>query len=922
MEKREDSPRIGLLLLDAGEVTSGGLEAAVEEQPHTSLLLGELLIERGEIDDRALVRALARQWQIPMADLRTERPDPEAIAVMDGARAHGFQVVPLRIEAGRLDVAVAEPRDERLRRFLTGLPVDIVRLHLAVPSEIRATLRRIYPAIGRSEMGATSFAATVAERTEVAPPLKDKSAEDAAVAELMDQILTQAVRDRASDVHIEPMNDRDRVRFRIDGALQEKLTIPPKMGQALIGRIRALAAGTDGTRPSPDGQFRAAVDDHQLDVRVSATSTIWGEKIVLRLLDKSRPLKGLAELGFSGEQGEEYGRAVRAPYGMVIVSGPTGSGKTTTLYATLKEIDRDEINIMTIEDPVEYVFPTFNQIQLDEKGEVSFASGLKAILRQDPNVILVGEVRDSETARIAFESAQTGHMVLTSMHATDSVAAIFRLIDMGIDRPTVASSIVSVVAQRLVRRVCHACKTRYDPTPEELATWSSLGGGRREEWVRGRGCNVCGHTGYYERIGVFELLVMTDEIQRALIAGAGVDEIRERARSQGLRTLRREAIRLASANITTTEEVVACVAGTHPLSGSVIDLRDEPVESDAPTLTDVPRRDQAAPPPDRRIVDFINEPLHPAGKRTQEVAAVPPPPPPPLPAAAFGRSGLRGRTGPDTDSAQATDPDTEDRTGPDTDSAQATDPDTEDRTEPDTDSEQATDPDTEDRTEPDTDSEQATDPDTEDRTEPDTDTAQATNPDTEDRTEPDTDTAQATNPDTEDRTEPDTDSAQATNPDTEDRTEPDTDSEQATDPDTEDRTEPDTDSEQATDPDTEDRTEPDTDSEQATDPDTEDRTEPDTDSEQATDPDTEDRTEPDTDSAQATNPDTEDRSEREPETEEEAREPEDATEPSFQAVRTRSSLDRPPPRPRRPQSEGPRWRSSGPGGTPAPPAGH
>jgi type IV pilus assembly protein PilB len=309
-------------------------------------------------------------------------------------------------------------------------------------------------------------------------------------------------------------------------------------------------------RRPQDGQFESTIDGRVLDVRVATTATIWGEKVVLRLLDKTRSLHKLSELGMPDHLYSMYSKAVASPFGMVIVSGPTGSGKTTTLYATLTEISREDINVMTIEDPVEYVFPEINQIQINEQADVTFASGLKSILRQDPNVILVGEVRDVETARIAVQSALTGHMVLSSIHATDSVAALYRLLDMGIESFLVASSIVSVVAQRLVRRICRTCEAPYTPSAIELAVWDRLGGFDKDVWLRGTGCNICSGTGFFERVGVYEVLTVTDEIRRAVVAGRSIDEVRELAWQGGLQTMHESALQLVEDNITTVDELI------------------------------------------------------------------------------------------------------------------------------------------------------------------------------------------------------------------------------------------------------------------------------------------------------------------------------------------------------------------------------
>jgi type IV pilus assembly protein PilB len=315
-------------------------------------------------------------------------------------------------------------------------------------------------------------------------------------------------------------------------------------------------------RRPQDGQFEMRIDDRDLDVRVSTTSTIWGEKVVLRLLDRTKSLYRLKDLGMPPEAGALYSNIVNASFGMVIVGGPTGSGKTTTLYATLSEINRTDLNIMTIEDPVEYIFPRINQIQISDQQGMTFATGLKSILRQDPDVILVGEVRDVETARIAVQSALTGHRVFSSVHAIDAVSSLYRLLDMGIEPYLVTSAIIGVVAQRLVRRICKSCATTYEPSFNELALYEKLGGPPRDVWVRGRGCRFCFGTGYFDRVGVYEVLSINDEIRQCLVDGKPPQYTRDLAVELGLSTLVTEAVRLVSLNITTMDEVVKNVLVT------------------------------------------------------------------------------------------------------------------------------------------------------------------------------------------------------------------------------------------------------------------------------------------------------------------------------------------------------------------------
>jgi len=312
-------------------------------------------------------------------------------------------------------------------------------------------------------------------------------------------------------------------------------------------------------RRPQDGQLNTDIDGVNTDVRVATTSTIWGEKCVLRILDKNRSVLRLGDLGMPADTHETYSKLTHAPFGMVLCAGPTGSGKTTTLYATLGEVSDPSRNVMTIEDPVEFIFPSINQIQTNEQAGLSFATGLKSILRQDPDVILVGEIRDVETARIAVQSALTGHFVLSSLHATDSVSALHRFLDMGIESFLIASSVLAIVGQRLVRRICPSCKTSYTPTEEELSFYEESSGPPKQDFCYGAGCNFCGGTGYQDRIGVYELLQMTPEIKRLIVGWATQDELRRLATKQGMRTLREEAISLVAQDVTTISEVIRSI---------------------------------------------------------------------------------------------------------------------------------------------------------------------------------------------------------------------------------------------------------------------------------------------------------------------------------------------------------------------------
>jgi type IV pilus assembly protein PilB len=546
--------RMGDLLVQTGVVTREAVEDAVEAK--NGERLGVLLIERGLVGERDVTRALSEQLHVPVVDLRDVRPEEAATVLLDPADAHRYDMLPLLMNDGALTVAVADPLDPGVLAVLRALPVAEVRLALGPPTLLRNRVNQTYPALSAVSTDIEAFRASdvLFDPVETIERVVDPHAP---IVQVVNKIVTQALRDRASDVHIEPAEDCVRVRFRIDGALKDVVELPPEMGPALASRVKIMADMNIVERRRPqDGQFEMNIDGRDLDVRVSTTSTISGEKTVLRLLDRTRSLYRLADLGMPADSGALYSNIVNSPFGMVIVGGPTGSGKTTTLYATLSEINRNDINVMTIEDPVEYIFPRVNQIQISDQAGLTFATGLKSILRQDPDVILIGEVRDVETARIAVQSALTGHRVFSSVHAIDAVSSLYRLLDMGIEPFLITSAIIGVVAQRLVRRICKSCGVAYEPTMSELTIYRKLGGREKDHWIHGEGCQYCSGTGYFDRVGVYEVLAITDELRQCVVDGKPPRDARDLAIQQGLRTLQHEAIQLVQANVTTMEEVV------------------------------------------------------------------------------------------------------------------------------------------------------------------------------------------------------------------------------------------------------------------------------------------------------------------------------------------------------------------------------
>ena len=562
--RRESSTtrmHLGELLVGAQLITNDQLAEALLQQSSSGERIGTLLVELGAIGERDLAKALSTQLHVPLVDLSQQTPTPEAIEHLPESVCRSHLAVPLVLESAGLTIAVSDPNPE-LAKILANASGLVVRLVIAPRSDIQRAIDTAYRALGNIQEHVRAFEETAEapRRAAAETAVQMAIADDAPVVQVVNLLITQAMRDRASDIHIEPQNERLRVRFRIDGALHDAVELPMAIAPALVSRLKIMADMNIVERRRPqDGQITMVVDNREIDIRVSTVATIWGESCVLRVLDKSRSLFRMGDLGMPPDTHEVFTRLIRSPFGMVLCAGPTGSGKTTTLYAALSEIDDPSRNIMTIEDPVEYMFPSINQIQTNEQAGISFANGLRSILRQDPDVILVGEIRDVETARIAVQSALTGHFVLSSLHATDSSAAIHRFLDMGIESFLIASSVVAVVSQRLVRRICQTCKAPYEPKDEELAFYTESGGLPKSHFLRGDGCNFCSGTGYRDRIGVYELMRITPEIKRLIVGWATQEELQRMAVSQGMRTLRDEAIRLIADDVTTISEVVRSI---------------------------------------------------------------------------------------------------------------------------------------------------------------------------------------------------------------------------------------------------------------------------------------------------------------------------------------------------------------------------
>ena len=550
--------RIGDILVGNGVVDGRLIKQALKRQKRDRRPLGELLQELG-VREADVINAIGVQIGRAAVDLDDLNPQQEALAALDAGTARRLNVIPISIDAaGRIHFATSRPGDDELSGTLQTYTGHDVTLHLAGRNAIFRALDRHYPVFDRVS---TAVEEAISDRVETADRQAVSLQVDAPVVKIVDLLLTQGLRDRASDIHLEPQSDRLRVRYRIDGVLHDVQDLPRELIAPIASRLKILASMDIVDRHrAQDGQIALKLDDRNIDIRVATLETVWGEKVVLRMLDPDQSLVSLPALGLAEDAETSLRRLVASPYGLIVVSGPTGAGKTTTLYSLLNELDRDTLNITTIEDPVEYQFANINQIRINRLAGMTFANGLKAILRQDPDVILVGEVRDAETASIAIQAALTGHLVLCSLHASDTAGAIHRFLDMGIESFLVASALIGVVAQRLVRTNCPQCSSSYNAKAEDLEFYRSIRGPEAHfRPVSGVGCTHCGGRGFYGRTGVFETLKFDDEIRQLVVDKETHVGLRQAALKQGMVPLQEAAISLVERGQTTVAEAMRAV---------------------------------------------------------------------------------------------------------------------------------------------------------------------------------------------------------------------------------------------------------------------------------------------------------------------------------------------------------------------------
>ena len=548
--------QLGDLVVEAGVVDRSGVARALAEQGNGNERLGQALVRLGLASPKDVARALARQLGIAYVDLDEFVPEERALLAITEQLARQLQAIPLDLTDKTLRLGMVDPLDV--------LAADDVRRHTGYDVEIAVItndhLLRVldaYPAPGEDVTSLTS-AITASSANELEIDQLRNLVDEAPVVRLVNLIILQAVRQHASDIHVEPNEHRLGVRFRIDGVLYDAMAFPRHVHAAVVSRLKIMADIDIAERRLPqDGRIQLKVDDREIDLRVSTIPLVHGEAVVLRILDKTAGPLSLEQVGLLPEDRARFQALINSPYGIVLLTGPTGSGKTTTLYAILSILNSAKHKIISIEDPVEYHIAGVNQVQVNPRAGLTFAKGLRAFLRHDPDIIMVGEIRDEETARIAVHAALTGHQVFSTLHTNDAVGALTRLVDMGIEPFLVASSVIGVVAQRLVRVLCERCKQAYVAPPEVLESLGALGAedGHRTLY-RPSGCEFCNRTGYRGRTGIFELMVVDEGIKTLVARGAPAATMKVEAIRAGMRTLANDGIEKARLGLTSLEEVL------------------------------------------------------------------------------------------------------------------------------------------------------------------------------------------------------------------------------------------------------------------------------------------------------------------------------------------------------------------------------
>ena len=568
------SRRLGDLLVREGLINQEQLQRALTEQKGTNEKLGSILIRHSVITEDQLVAFLSKQYGIPSITLSQLDIDADVLKLVPAQIAKKYEVLPIKRTGNSLTLAMADPTNVFAVDdvgFMTNLQVIPV---VAAQGAIRKALDRLYEAQGSgmaeviSEMEGTAGDVEVVEGDEESWAKADifelkESADEAPVVRLVNMILVDAIRRGASDIHLEPYEKVFRVRFRVDGVLHEIMTPPKRLETALTSRVKIMSTMDIAERRLPqDGRIKLRYNQREIDFRVSTLPTIFGEKTVLRILDKESLQLDLTMLGFDPWSLEQFNKAIHQPYGMILITGPTGSGKTTTLYSAIHTINSPDVNIMTAEDPVEYNLKGVNQVQINEGIGRTFGAALRSFLRQDPDVILVGETRDLETAQIGIRAALTGHLVLSTLHTNDCPGTVARLLDMGIPPFLVSSALTLILAQRLGRKICKDCKQPYEADEESLVPYGHVPQGLgKVQFYKGKGCHTCSFTGMKGRVAVYEVMPIGDELRELILRNAPTAEILQLALTQGMKTLRQNALQKVIDGVTTLEEVLRVTLG-------------------------------------------------------------------------------------------------------------------------------------------------------------------------------------------------------------------------------------------------------------------------------------------------------------------------------------------------------------------------
>ncbi len=562
----DDRRSVGSILLARNYITEETLQQAIKAQQSSNEPLLKILIDQGAINDNIKARVLAEQWHMPFVDVLQKDITADVLALVDQERAKRYGFIAFeRAGNGVVNIALSDPTNIELMDYLLATYGRDTQFFVAAKDAIYGAIEKYY-VVGNSIKEASSEAKTeiLSEASdEISIEQLREMGQDAPVIRLVNTLITQAIVERASDIHIEPQKDHLRIRYRIDGILQERQKLPHNIQPGVLSRVKIMAGMDIAERRKPqDGRISLRIENRSIDFRVSSLPTIFGEKIVLRILDKSSATVPLEQLGFLEDTLKAFNSVINQPYGMIIISGPTGAGKTTTLYSVLNRLNTSGKNIVTVEDPVEYQLDGLNQVQVNNKADLTFANALRSILRQDPNIILIGEIRDSETAQIAIEAALTGHLVLATLHTNDAPSVATRLIDMGVEPFLIASSLIGATAQRLARKICPDCKEPYHPP---VAALEGLGLSARDKiedltFYRGVGCPKCHGTGYRGRTGIHEMMKVDDDVRRLILHKASARDISQMARSHGMRTLLEDALVKATEGIISLEEVLRVVS--------------------------------------------------------------------------------------------------------------------------------------------------------------------------------------------------------------------------------------------------------------------------------------------------------------------------------------------------------------------------